>query len=572
MRFLLFFIFLIQLSYANLIVVDNQQKTEHFTLEYLIDTTNKLTISEVAKLPFSKEIPSQFTLGYTDAPVWFKLHIQNESQQEDLILDFTEVWFSEFNLYTPTTDGFKEQKDGYLAPLNRVNDFDFSPSFHIQILPHESKTYYIKATAPMATFGEFIIYSNYDTYVKDKMLETALYMIYVGGALIVILLNFFLFITLKEKIYLYYSLYVGSMFIFITAQGGFVSHILPFNYEDFQVFTLTGALFLILFSQELLSTKEYRPRMHTFLNIFLVIFVLFIPLFFVDLTFWFNVFNNIVVIVFSTLIYIAISLWRAHNNMAKYYLFVMLIYIGSLAVFALVAEGILQNSNLSRYLYLYASFFEITFFALILANKYNITKKELLEKTLHHEEVLKQEVLARTIELKKAQDKLKELTIRDTLTGLYNRRYLDEIASRTLAYVSREKQNISILMIDIDYFKDVNDNYGHLVGDKILVDVSSILQKLSRANDIVIRYGGEEFIGILSNSNLQEATAIAQRIRTSIEASSSKINETEVLSITVSVGISSVQEYDSSIYDAINRADIALYSAKQNGRNQVCVN
>ena len=157
----------------------------------------------------------------------------------------------------------------------------------------------------------------------------------------------------------------------------------------------------------------------------------------------------------------------------------------------------------------------------------------------------------------------------DSLTGLYNRYYFNTKAKEFYNLATTSDTPLSLIMIDLDYFKQVNDNYGHLVGDELLKQVSLRLKKSIRGDDILARFGGEEFIFLLPNTNLNQAYIIAERIRQNIEATPYKIQlEINPLINTVSLGVSTLKKGD-TIEDLINRADKALYIAKQQGRNKV---
>ena len=174
-------------------------------------------------------------------------------------------------------------------------------------------------------------------------------------------------------------------------------------------------------------------------------------------------------------------------------------------------------------------------------------------------------------DIKKSQEVLKLLSITDSLTGLYNRRYFESSSEELLGISKRMNENFTIIMIDIDSFKQVNDTYGHSIGDNVLRKLSAKLKELSRESDVVCRYGGEEFVLLLAKTDLQEALTFAEKIRE--EASLIKIatNKDEYFTITLSLGVSQVDtKRDVGIKVAVNKADEALYRAKNSGKNRVC--
>ena len=189
----------------------------------------------------------------------------------------------------------------------------------------------------------------------------------------------------------------------------------------------------------------------------------------------------------------------------------------------------------------------------------------------------KQEIKARVrtqLRRKKYQDALKNNLIDnlsfaniDSLTGLYNRHYFNSQAEVILSDSLKTQEALSLIMLDLDFFKAVNDTYGHLAGDEVLKQTAQRLKRSIRSTDILARFGGEEFILLLAGTTIDEAGFIAERMRKSIENEAYSSEDTN-LSSTASFGISSLKPLD-TIEALINRADKALYIAKDQGRNRV---
>jgi diguanylate cyclase (GGDEF)-like protein len=166
------------------------------------------------------------------------------------------------------------------------------------------------------------------------------------------------------------------------------------------------------------------------------------------------------------------------------------------------------------------------------------------------------------------KEKLKELAYKDGLTGIYNRTYFMEKISELLNEESQLSPTLSILLFDIDYFKSINDNYGHLVGDEALRHVCSIVQKHLRKEDIFARYGGEEFIICMPSVTLEEAGQMAERLRANIETNALLTNSSEI-TITASFGVSQHKGPNHTLQTLLQEADQALYTSKNNGRNTI---
>ena len=162
---------------------------------------------------------------------------------------------------------------------------------------------------------------------------------------------------------------------------------------------------------------------------------------------------------------------------------------------------------------------------------------------------------------------LSTMALKDPLTGLLNRRGMDYALSVVLAASKRNKTSISVIAIDIDYFKKINDNYGHDGGDQVLKSIASILLNSQRASDVCCRLGGEEFLVVLPESDINNAQLIAERLRKAFEDHLVEFEEQRI-KLTASFGIASVTDGD--IDSALKNADKALYQAKTEGRNRVC--
>jgi diguanylate cyclase (GGDEF)-like protein len=197
-----------------------------------------------------------------------------------------------------------------------------------------------------------------------------------------------------------------------------------------------------------------------------------------------------------------------------------------------------------------------------------ITQKELISLTYsrwarlikeYHEEL---STLNSTLETR-AYEYEKQASI-DSLTGLYNRSKFGELFNLSYKNMLSREAPLSIIMLDIDHFKSVNDIHGHNNGDKVLVALSRVLSTTLRNIDIICRWGGEEFVALLPTADLQQVQLIAEKLRHSIE----QLNFSFLDNITASLGVSEVRRGESML-EAIERADKALYLAKSSGRNRV---
>ena len=172
------------------------------------------------------------------------------------------------------------------------------------------------------------------------------------------------------------------------------------------------------------------------------------------------------------------------------------------------------------------------------------------------------------IESRTLMDKLRDSSLRDGATGLYNRRFLEEFIDKSAEQAIRANISYSILMIDVDYFKMINDTYGHDAGDSVIKTVAEIMQENIRKSDLAIRYGGEEFLVLLHNATEEGTLGIADKIRTRFNDQKFFFGN-DTVQKTLSIGISYFPTHADSIWKAIKFADLALYEAKHTGRNRI---
>lgn len=184
-------------------------------------------------------------------------------------------------------------------------------------------------------------------------------------------------------------------------------------------------------------------------------------------------------------------------------------------------------------------------------------------------ETANQQLQAQLAEITALQAQLREKALRDGLTGLYNRHYLHETLPREITRAQRERQPLALIMIDIDHFKAVNDTHGHVAGDLALQLLAKLLQKLTRENDLVCRFGGEEFLVALPRMTLADALARTEIWRQAV-ADARLDYSGQIIQLNISLGIATFPDHGQTETALLAAADTALYTAKRTGRNRVC--
>lgn len=171
-------------------------------------------------------------------------------------------------------------------------------------------------------------------------------------------------------------------------------------------------------------------------------------------------------------------------------------------------------------------------------------------------------------ELEKANERLRLLSCTDALTGLFNRRRLDEVLDAEVARAARYGSPVSVMMIDVDHFKSINDRHGHAVGDDVLRSIGAMLREHSRKTDVAARFGGEELSVVLGHTPQEGAAIVAERVRRAIEETEHTVGG-ETFRVTASLGVAGVDGERIDAKTLLGRADAALYQAKRRGRNRV---
>ncbi len=541
MRYVFFIILLFShLLHATILITDDTDKVQNFRMPYIHDVNASLDFDTLKTREFSDKVDNQFTFGYIPGKLWFKLEIENRSQKEKFVLNFTETFYENFILYSNEDGIWRSEDAGIATPIEQRSIYNSSPTFRLHIKPDTTKTYYLETYSRFAQVGEVKIHTYESFFTQTNPLIIGLYMFYFGALLTIIILNVFLSIRLQESIYAYYACYVSSFSLFILVFSGLDFYIGLGELHYLLHFAPSAVmLFLTLFSLKFLSAKKYAPVLYRILLLLSLAFAVLIILIAIDVSPWYMVMNNLSSITFALLIATALYIAKQDNPYAKYYLIIMIPTVFSLAFLSLMFTGDIANTDFYRYSFLVASLLEIGLFALILANRFF---------------------------------QMRELANRDALTKLYNRHYFNEISSGYFENSIRQGHNLSVLMIDIDDFKQLNDTYGHAFGDKVLIKTSEHLKNFSRKGDFIVRYGGEEFLFLIYDTPIESSLAMAKRICQYIQMSKLHTPKGEDIFITISAGLSQLDvNYDKSVEDIIRRADDALYRSKKEGKNRVSV-
>lgn len=578
---------------ATLKITESFESSDEFTIQYLYDKDNILSIDDIVKIKFNQDIPNQFALGYRTGSAWFKITVDNQSTNNQFILYFSEPFWTTLDLYLYQNKRWTTQRNGLETPLIKRSIHNSYPTFPLELNTQQTTTYYLKGTTVSSHIGEFKLLTRDEFYKSGRITISDVFNIYSGVLFFIVLLTILLYLKMRERLYIYYASYVMTFIIWLNAENASYLYLSINGWKNaLHYFGSLFVLFLVLFSKELLQLKKHEPHINNAFNISAVIIFISgvgISQNIQHVGLFFNIFSSLF---FTLLLITAIKAWN--NNYfsgARYYLFALIIYMPTMALMTLTYNGLMPNLDTTRYAFIVGSFIEILLFSFILMSRFIEVKnqklsiqRELIIEKDKQAKILEEEVESRTNDLNKTNKKLLEQTHAlevakqqldieaktDPLSGLSNRRYLLEHAVSLFNKAKELRQPMSILMLDIDRFKGINDNFGHHIGDKAIISCSNIFKSLTNEADIVARYGGEEFVILADKITLNKALELAEKIRKDIEESPICSIGDKKLFLTLSIGVTEMNiETDTSIDNMLQRADKALYIAKNEGRNTV---
>ena len=565
--FLFFFCFSVLLA-KPLVIVSEHQVFDDFQMEKFEDKNNSFHFSAIQKRHF---IPAsnKISTGYSKSSFWYRFQVKNNTDKNlTYILEATEPFLHEIDCYVISSDGQVRKFEEGVNRLNREGVVENSnPQFPIYLKAHEEKEVYVRIFGLFPNYVSLRLLDKeslqYSTLVHDRIIS-----LYLGAALALILYNFFIFLYSRDKTYLYYVLYVTFFALWQTELNGFA----PFTtFSSTSEYYLTGSFipfwiaFVLFFSSKILDTKHLFPKIDFVIKslgyfyIFLAIYSWF------DVHTAFTILNGLATFVFLFLLYAGFKSYFAGNKTALFYIIAQLFFLSMSTLFSLMTDGYLEYNLITRHGIVLGSFFEMLLFSLALAYKLRILQEEKIEIINNAKNQLQKQVQERTYKLQAANKKLQAVSITDKLTNIHNRLGIDTAFEEELKKFQMSHQQFGVILLDIDNFKNINDSYGHQVGDRVLQGIAKILRENTRDRDIVGRWGGEEFLIICPQTDIAGTKRNAELLRKFIE----EYRFYKVVNVTASFGVSVTLDND-TLDSLLKRVDKALYKAKESGKNKVC--
>jgi len=492
---------------------------------------------------------SFLNFGINSSPVWLRLEVVNQIPRSvtrrltiaTSWLDKLDVYFLKNQVAINTYHAGDRLPFSARPVANRFFQFDHT------FKPGNTVIYIRIATADPMVLPVYLS-SIEQSYINETFNSYSYGFLY-GSIFVLMAYNLMLYFSLRSSRYFYYSVYLA---FFLVANLSYTGHGFYWFWPDsprwqiwsnpvlMVMFTISG----LIFATRFLNTRKTFPRVHRA--------VIRICIFFASLQALAIILNSqsmalllafLFIFIFSaTMVFLGgLSLYSG-NKSAKYFLIASVTHVSASLITAMVVWGIVPYSILAFRAIDIGMMIDAILLAIALADQFRILRVNQLnaEKLAHS----------------------------DPLTRLNNRRAFYDFTLPVWSTGLRNQHDMSVILIDLDHFKSINDTYGHAQGDRVLIKLANNLKHTIRTGDILARWGGEEFIIFLPETSLNKATAIAERFRKNIENIQIPIGN-KTISLTASLGVSHNDMSEYTLDELISMADKHLYHAKESGRNQV---
>lgn len=573
---------------------DSQQTTlSHITLDfkesyplsksisYVEDKSQKHQLQDAIQLnrlgQFKSGQKDILNFGFTDSAYWFYFKVTNLHQSNThWVLKCLYPLLDRMDVYIiDSADNVKAMSAGDSVSYDKRSHPHLYSNFDIMIDQNETVEVYMRAKTEGAIQMPLLLSSKKE-FDRDHFQKVLILGAYYGVIVALALYNLVVFLSIRDRNYFYYVLFIISFSLFqLTHNGFFLKFIWPespeYSNPALAVFMNLALVFICLFTRTFLDLKKNLP-------IFYRLFQALI-LFSVTLSVGTIVMPYNTQVVISSLLTVVVAVCVISSSIicllkgvkeARYFLLSFAFLMLGILFYSLKSFGFISTNIFTEHIMQVGSALQVILLSFALVDKFRLIAEAHDRIQLRTNEQLEIKVRERTSELKKANEALENLSQTDGLTGLKNRRYLDQVLLSEIKRASRKDAPFSLILLDVDHFKQFNDTWGHIGGDHCLVTLASVLKDLvKRDSDTLARYGGEEFAIILPQTNAQGAEITAERVRTAIENTPIEV-EGQQTTITISLGVAEFcSENKCNQEQLLRQADQALYQSKKSGRNRV---
>ncbi|SHJ89503.1 diguanylate cyclase (GGDEF) domain-containing protein [Desulfatibacillum alkenivorans DSM 16219] len=531
--------------------------------EYLTASSEEVSLEDILQKTyqelFQPHKDDSYTLGLTSKVLWLRFKLDNP-WGEPLVLAIDRP-LPYADLYVPqkgpgVDSHWIRRSVSLLHPQGGEREFKYRyPVFLILQDAPGSEYFYLRINPSGKEYHAALSFVPFvegrEHFLKRARKEIAFFFTIFGMLLSLALYNLFIALQLKDKVYFSYVCYLASILIYVIMYSGLP---IVFDAPRLAAYPLQAASFVFcfgaVFTQSFLQTKKHTPILHRLITLY---FIFCLTALFAIVAGRPQLSNTLVHIAGASSVWLAVitgvrRLLQGYTP-ARYYVAGWLVVCLGSCTISLQGLGLLPNNFFTSNSVAITCTMEAILLSLALGDRISALQKD--KKILQTQE-----------------KRLMELSIRDELTGLYNKRWFTGKISSEIETCKSVGQPLSLIILDIDHFKQLNDEHGHAAGDRILHQLGEIIAANVRTRDIPCRYGGEEFAIILPLIDLKKAVQVAERLRKAFCAHRFTIEGGGHIIKTISLGVAELSPSDDAA-SLFGRADLALYCAKDNGRNRV---
>ncbi|MAD75278.1 MAG: diguanylate cyclase [Rheinheimera sp.] len=497
---------------------------------------------------FTKNIQNKISFGFTQSTIWAVLPFENASEiPVQNVIKIDNAWLDNVELYFFTAGALVSQVSiGDNVPFTQRLRQERMPSAAFEFPMGTSHVLFRfnsedPVTIPIYLGSERAMLSS---FAENAYFYGALY----GGLLILLIYNLALFFYIRELRYLLYPIYLLAFTAFNFTYTGHGFWLVWSESVTTQQWMMPGLMFCYLFSAVMftigfLNTRTFLPTLYGYRHLIYVSLLIIAGLIFLSG-------NRSLIIMIQLIMLTSLSVWmvlvgclafKNNDPIAKFFIPAIIMGTGGATFSSFVTWGIIPYSQWAFRGIEVGMLLEISLLSISLGFNFKLAQE--------------------------ARIRAESNALHDPLTDLYNRRAFSKLVSPSWELGKRNNTPMSIMLMDLDWFKRINDQFGHAMGDKVLQSVAKIIKSRTRDSDIALRWGGEEFLLFLPNTSSKQASQLAEALRTQIE----KIDLNNIGSVTMSIGVVSATPDQIDLDKLITLADEALYSAKEQGRNTVAV-
>ncbi len=497
---------------------------------------------------FTKNIQNKISFGFTQSTIWAVLPFENASEiPVQNVIKIDNAWLDNVELYFFTAGALVSQVSiGDNVPFTQRLRQERMPSAAFEFPMGTSHVLFRfnsedPVTIPIYLGSERAMLSS---FAENAYFYGALY----GGLLILLIYNLALFFYIRELRYLLYPIYLLAFTAFNFTYTGHGFWLVWSESVTTQQWMMPGLMFCYLFSAVMftigfLNTRTFLPTLYGYRHLIYVSLLIIAGLIFLSG-------NRSLIIMIQLIMLTSLSVWmvlvgclafKNNDPIAKFFIPAIIMGTGGATFSSFVTWGIIPYSQWAFRGIEVGMLLEMSLLSISLGFNFKLAQE--------------------------ARIRAESNALHDPLTDLYNRRAFSKLVSPSWELGKRNNTPMSIMLMDLDWFKRINDQFGHAMGDKVLQSVAKIIKSRTRDSDIALRWGGEEFLLFLPNTSSKQASQLAEALRTQIE----KIDLNNIGSVTMSIGVVSATPDQIDLDKLITLADEALYSAKEQGRNTVAV-